>query len=164
MLQITRTIDIDAPIDDVWKKLAKLDDVENFVDSVTKSYYNTEQQEGVGAARTCEVKGFGTLVEEIVDWKDGETFTYTVEGMPKMVKDAQSEWRLEPKNHLQTTVTITSSIDTRYGVLGRFMEKFALEPKLGAALSSAMAQFKRHVERSQPMAPRDIEQLHAHAV
>jgi hypothetical protein len=44
------------------------------------------------------------------------------------------------------------------------MERFALEPKLGATLSGALAQFKRHVERSQPMAPHDIEQLHAHAV
>ena len=87
-MQITRTIDINAPVNDVWKALAKLDDVQNFVDSVTKSYYNSEQKEGVGAARTCEVKGFGTLVEEIVDWKDGETLTYRVEGMPSIVKHA----------------------------------------------------------------------------
>jgi uncharacterized membrane protein len=164
MLQITRTIDIDAPVDAVWKKLAKLDDVENFIDSVTRSEYTTEQKEGVGAARACDVQGFGTLLEEIVDWKDGETLTYTVEGMPRMVKHAQSKWRLDRKNQDQTTITITSSIETRYGALGRIMEKFALEPKLGKALAGALKQFKSHVERSQSPAPRNIEQLHSHAV
>jgi uncharacterized membrane protein len=164
MLQITRTIDIDTPVNDVWKKLAKLDDVENFVDSVTRSVYTTEQKEGVGAARACDVKGLGTLVEEIVDWKEGETFTYTVDGMPKIVKHAQSKWRLKRKNEDQTTVTITSSIETRYGALGRLMEKFALGPKLGTALSGALKQFKEHVERSRSPAPRNIEQLHSRAV
>ena len=164
MLQITRTIDIDAPVDAVWTKLAKLDDVEKFVDSVTRSEYTTERKEGVGAARACDVQGFGTLVEEIVDWKDGETFTYTVEGMPRFVKHAQSNWRLSRKNADQTTVTITSSIETRYGAFGKLMEKFALGPKLGVALSVALKQFKGHVERSQSPAPRNIEQLHAQAV
>lgn len=164
MLQITRTIDINAAVNDVWKKLAKLDEVENFVDSVTRSYYNTEQKEGVGAARTCDVKGFGTIVEEIIDWKEGETFTYTVEGMPQMVKHAQSKWLLERKGRSETTVSVTSSIETRYGVVGRLMERFALEPKLGEALTGALRQFKEHVERSQSAAPLNIEQLHAPAV
>ncbi|MBW2224072.1 MAG: SRPBCC family protein [Deltaproteobacteria bacterium] len=164
MLQITRTIDINAPVHDVWKKLAKLDDVENFVDSVTRSYYNTEQKEGVGAARTCDVKGFGTIVEEIIDWKEGETFTYTVEGMPKMVKHAQSKWLLERKSQSETTLSVTNSIETRYGAFGRLMERFALEPKLSRTIAGALKQFKEHVERSQSPAPRNIEQLHAPAV
>jgi hypothetical protein len=155
---------MDAPVNDVWKKLAKLDDVENFVDSVTRSVYNTEQEEGVGAGRTCDVKGFGTVVEEIIDWKEGETFTYTVEGMPKMVKHAQSKWLLERKSQSETTVSVTSSIETRYGVFGRFMEKVALEPKLSTTLTGALRQFKEHVERSQSPAPRNIEQLHARGV
>ena len=164
MLQITTTIDIDAPVDDVWKKAAKLDDVQNFVDSVTKSYYSSEQKEGVGAERTCEVNGFGTLVEQIVDWKDGETFTYTVEGMPSIVKHAQSTWRLERENDFQTTVHTTISVETRYGVLGKMMETFALKPKMSATISSALAQFKQYVEKSQPEAQRSAAPLRAHAV
>ena len=164
MLQIATTIDIDAPVNDVWKILAKLDDVENFIDAVTRSYYSTDQKEGVGAARTCEVEGFGTLVEEIVDWKDGETLTYAIEGMPKLVKHAESKWVLEAKHPQQTTLTVTSTIETRYGAFGRLMEKIALKPKLGPTLRGVVRQFKDHVERSQSPAPANIEQLHARAV
>ena len=162
MLQITKTIDIDAPVNDVWQKLAKLDDVQNFVDSVTKSYYSSEQKEGVGAERTCEVKGFGTLVEEIVEWKDGETLTYTVAGMPPMVKHAQSNWRLERKSHIQTTVTVTSSMETRYGLFGAFMEKFAMKPRITRILEDALSQFKNYVEQAEAQTEAEAQPVQAH--
>jgi len=164
MLQITRTIDIDAPVEAVWKTLAKLDDVQNLVDSVTRSVYNTDQKEGVGASRTCDVDGFGTVVEEMVEWKDGEAFSFTIEGGPKMLKSALSKWRLERKSESQTTLHITSVVEVRYGAIGRLIGKFVLAPKLRATLSSAVSQVKGHIERSQSPAPRNIEQLPAHAV
>jgi len=161
-MQISRSIDINAPVNDVWQKLAKLDDVQNFVDSVTKSYYNSEQKEGVGAARTCEVKGFGTLVEEIVEWKDGESLTYTVAGMPPMVKHAQSNWRLERKSHFQTTVTVTSSMETRYGVFGAFMERFVMKPRISRLLEDALSQFKSYVEHAEAQNDAEAQPLQAH--
>jgi carbon monoxide dehydrogenase subunit G len=164
MLQITRTIDIDAPVDAVWKTLAKLDDVQNFIDSISRSVYNTDQKEGVGASRTCDVDGFGTVVEEMVEWKEGETFSFTIEGGPTMMKSALSKWRLERKSEFQTTLHVTSTVEVRYGAIGRLMEKFALAPKLRATLTSVVSQVKEHVERSQSPAPRNIEQLHARAV
>lgn len=160
-MQITRTIDINAPVNDVWKALAKLDNVQNFVDSVTKSYYSSEQKEGVGAERTCEVKGFGTLVEEIIEWKDGETLTYTVEGMPRIVKHAQSTWRLERKNHFQTTVSVTSSMETRYGPVGVLMQKFAMKPRITRLLQDALAQFKEFVEQAEPQPAAEAQPLQA---
>lgn len=150
MLEITKTIDIDAPVNDLWRKLAKLDDVQDFVENVTKSYYSSEQKEGVGAERTCEVRGFGTLIEQVIEWKDGETLTYAIEGMPKIVKHAQSTWRLQPKNHVQTTVTVTSSIDTRYGVLGKLMGNLAMKPQLTRVIGGALTSFKQLVEQSEP--------------
>ena len=161
-MQISRSIDINAPVNDVWQKLAKLDDVQNFVDSVTKSYYNSEQKEGVGAARTCEVKGFGTLVEEIVEWKDGESLTYTVAGMPPMVKHAQSNWHLERKSHFQTTVTVTSSMETRYGVFGAFMERFVMKPRITRLLEDALSQFKSYVEHAEAQTDAEAQPLQTH--
>ncbi len=164
MLQITRTIDIDAPVDAVWKTLAKLDDVQRFITSVTRSVYNTAQKEGIGASRTCDVDGFGTVVEEMVEWKDGEGFSFTIEGGPKMIKSAVSKWRLERKSAFQTTLHVTSTIEVRYGALGTLMEKLALGPKLGATLTAVVSQVKEHIERSQSPALPNIQQLHAHAV
>jgi hypothetical protein len=57
-------------------------------------------------------------------------------------------WR--EKDQSQTTLYATTSIETRYGALGSFMERFARKPKLGTSLKGVVRHFKDRVERSQP--------------
>ena len=126
MLHVNATIEIDAPSNEVWRRLAKLDDVQNFVESVTKSYYSSEQTEGVGAERTCEVRGFGTLQERITQWDDGDSLTYAVEGMPKVVRSARSHWSLQAITPEKTRVVVQSTMETNYGIFGSLMAKYVM--------------------------------------
>ena len=162
MLEIKNQIDIDAPTDQVWQALAKLDSVQDWVQSVTKSYYATGQTEGVGAARVCEVQGFGTLNEEVIEWDDGKTLTYAVEGMPKIVKHIQNTWRLEPLGDGRTRASTHVKLETRYGAFGAFMGQFMMRPRMNRLMKSGMASFKAHVEQN-ATAPKPAPQpLHAH--
>ena len=159
MLLIETTIDIDAPADEVWRKLAKLDDVQSWVRSVKKSYYSSDQTEGVGAERTCEVQGFGTLREKIVQWRDGESFAYTAEGMPSVVKHAQNTWRIEPISERQTRVRSRIQMETRYGIIGAMMGKLMMKPQISRLMKEATASFKDFVER-----PTSAAEISAEAV
>lgn len=151
MLEIKRTVDINALVDDVWRTLAKLDDVSTWSRDVTKAHYSSSQERGVGAARVCEVSGLGTLIEQVVHWQEGETLAYEISGMPSIVTSAECSWHVERKNHYQTTLTVTMIIETRLGVIGALMEKFTLAPKLCATLGEAVAQFKYYVETGKPL-------------
>ena len=163
MLQITESIEVNAPPSEVWRHLAKLDDVQHFVASVKRSVYSSERREGVGAARTCEIKGFGKLVETITDWEEGRTLTYEVEGMPAFVKHAQSTWTVEGKNQSQTIVTVRNVMQTRYGFLGKMMEQYAMKPRVTRLLGDAVREFKQHVEQAPaPEAPGALERAREH--
>jgi carbon monoxide dehydrogenase subunit G len=148
MLQINATTEIDAPANEVWRKIAKLDEVQHYVESVTKSYYSSEQTEGVGAERTCEVQGFGTLQEKIVQWDEGESLTYTVDGMPRVIRSAQSHWAVEAITPFKTRISVQSTIETRYGVLGAAMAKYLMKPRMTRLLEGALASFRDFVEHS----------------
>lgn len=161
MLQINTSIEIDAPAIDVWRKLAKLDDVQNWVEGVEKSYYSSEQTEGVGAARTCEVRGFGTLQKKIVQWEDGQSLTYAVEGMPSVVRTAQSAWQVQAITPFQTRVSIQSSVETNYGLFGALMAKTMMKPRMTRLLEGALTSFKDFVEHSQHVAEVRAEPLQA---
>ena len=41
------------------------------------------------------MRGFGTLQEKIVQWEDGQSLTYAVVGMPRIVRSAQSAWQVK---------------------------------------------------------------------
>lgn len=162
MLQINTSIEIDAPANDVWRKLAKLDDVQHWVESVEKSYYSSEQTEGVGAERTCEVRGFGTLQEKIVQWEDGQSLTYAVEGMPSIVRGAQSAWQVQAITPLKTRVSIQSSVETNYGVFGALMAKTMMRPRMTRLLEGGLRSFKDFVEHSQDAPKVRAQPLQAH--
>ena len=161
-MQITEIIEINAPVQTVWEEIAKLDQVQHYVTSVTRSQYSSEARTGIGAQRTCDVQGFGTLVETIVDWRDGERLAYTVDGMPSIIKNAKSEWRVRAKNPSQTTVTVTSTMETRYGVLGSVLERLALEPKVRETIRGAVQEFKAYVENQDLPRTLGVEAIESH--
>lgn len=145
-MQITESITINAPVAKVWEELAKLDQVQNFITSVTRSVYATDQKSGVGAQRTCDITGIGTILETIVDWKEGERLAYTIEGMPAIVKSALSQWSVNPVGTNKTTLTVVSTIETRFGLVGAAMEKLALKPQLSSTLHTIVREFKTYME------------------
>lgn len=162
MLEISTSIDINAPANEVWTKLAKLDDVQDWAESVQKSYYSSEQTEGVGTERTCEVQGLGTLREKVTQWRDGETLTYTAEGMPKIVRHIQNTWRLEALNEQQTRVTSTIELQTRYGVFGALMAKLVMRPQMTRLIKSGISSFKDFVEHSTTTREASVPTVHTH--
>ena len=148
-MEAKRIIDIDAPVENVWSKLSKLTDIQDWSTTVTEAHFHTEKREGLGAGRTCQVKGFGTLVEEVTDWSENETFTLSIEGMPRFVKKASGTWRLEKTGAQTTRATTSISVQAGWGFVGSLMEQFVLGPQMGKALDGIQAEFKHYVERAE---------------
>ena len=61
-MRIERTVEINAPIDQVWSKISNLADIQNWTKAVKESHFHTKIERGIGAGRTCDVPGFCTLV------------------------------------------------------------------------------------------------------
>lgn len=161
MLEINASIEIDASASAVWRKLAKLDDVQHYVENVKKSYYSSELTEGVGAERICEVQGFGTLREKITQWQDGKSFTYAVEGMPSIIRRGRSTWRVEAITPEKARVSISSRLETRYGFVGTLIGRLMMRPQITRLLEEALLSFKDFVEQSAPSEGKAPRPLHA---
>ena len=163
MLTIDSTIEIDAPVHHVWKKLAKLDDVQYWAASVESARYATDQTEGVGAQRVCQVKGLGTLEETITDWADGQTLTYAVKGMPRIVKHVQNTWRLEEITPERTRVFSQIPLQTRYGAAGALFARVMMKPQLSGFMETALEDFRSFVEGSQTQPNPSVRNIEAPA-
>jgi hypothetical protein len=146
MLNIERTITIDAPAHLVWNKISQITDVQDWSSTVNEAHYHTEEQRCVGAGRTCDVVGLGTLVEDVVEWNENESYTVSVKGMPRIVKEARGTWHVQTSGPKTTLVTTKFLVQTRYGFIGALMEKFLLGPNLGKSIEGLQAEFKKHAE------------------
>ncbi len=145
-MHIEQTIEIDAPMDLVWSKISNLADVQNWTEAVDKSYHHTEIERGIGAGRTCDVPGFGTIVENVLEWDEGESFRLSIEGLPFFIKEASAGWRLEELGPNRTRGTAFVDLRTGLWPIGALMERFALGPQFSKTIKSAQREFKTYVE------------------
>jgi hypothetical protein len=158
MLEVSRTIEIDAPLEVVWSRITKLDDVSEWSGDVLEAHYRTDTKRGVGAARLCEVRGVGQLDEEVVEWEEQAKMTLRIKGMPAIVKEALGTWELEKVTANRTRVTTTMSIQTAFGPLGWLVENLALRSKLDRSLSYLQAEFKTFTEESSKTVERPLKE------
>ena len=147
-MQIKRTIEIDAPVEFVWSKISNLTDIQHWSATINEAHYHTDGQRGLGAGRTCDVNGFGTLVENVLEWKENESFRLSLEGLPAFVKEASGGWRLESLGTNRTSATTFIDMQTRYWPVGALIEKLMLGPKFGKTVEGVQGEFKAYVEES----------------
>jgi hypothetical protein len=147
-MHIEHTTVINAPIDLVWSKISNLADVQNWTKAVKESHYHTELTSGVGAGRTCDVPGFGTLIENVLEWEEGKSFRLSLEGLPFFIREASGGWRLEDLGSSRTRATTSIDLKTRFWPIGALMEKFALAPQFNKTIKGAQREFRTYVEGS----------------
>jgi ligand-binding SRPBCC domain-containing protein len=142
---MTTTACIDAPANEVWAVLSRLDAIQLWVRSIEHSHC-PGQSRGVGALRVCELKQ-ATIRETFLEWEEGRSFTYQGEGAP-MMQRAINRWSVEAQGN-RTLVTSSAEVVVKGGVFGRL-----LEPLLGLVFvrlgARSMASLKYLVEHGEP--------------
>ncbi len=88
---------INASKSRVWEILANLETVQDYDSAIVKSFYVSDQREGVGASRQCDLPDGSYVREGVVDWRDGEGYTLTVDedGTQYPVSDQKVDFSLE---------------------------------------------------------------------
>ncbi len=85
--------------------------------------------QGVGAERTCDLRGGITIRERWLAWKEGGSFTYEGLGIP-LVARARNEWTVQPEGD-QTLLLSQAEVILKGGPLRRLLEPiltFQFEP------------------------------------
>lgn len=147
-MHIEHTVEIDAPMELVWSKISNLADIQNWTKAVKESHFHTEKERGIGAGRTCDVPGFGTLVENVLEWDEGKSFRLSLEGLPFFIKEASGGWRLEELSSSRTRGVTFIDLKTKFWPVGTLLERFVLGPQFHKTVKGAQREFKVYVERS----------------
>lgn len=146
-MKVEHKIEIDAPLNLVWEKISRLTDIQNWTRTVNEAHFHTEAERGLGAGRTCDVPGLGTLVENVLEWKERESYTLSLEGLSFFVKNAHGGWRLEKVNDNRTRTTTFINMETGNWPIGALMERFILGPQINKTIKIVQSEFKSYVEQ-----------------
>ncbi len=144
MSRIAAQVRISAPTSHVWPVLADFGGIHRWAPNVVSSHALTEQNAGVGAARHCEVDGFGPVQEYVESWDEGRRYFFRVEGIGPM-KTVRNGFAVEEDGD-STIVTLTINYEVKYGLLGRMMDFFMVRRGFRKAAISLLTGLKHHVE------------------
>jgi hypothetical protein len=77
---------IEAPSDEVWTALARLEDFQLWSQQVVAARCDGPISHGVGAQRRCDLGAGITITERWLSWEDGRSFTYEGVGLPLVAR------------------------------------------------------------------------------
>ena len=147
MIKLFASACIEAPAEIVWARLAKLEDIQLWSGPVLRARCEGAVSQGVGAQRTCELKGHVTIKERWVAWDEGRSFAYQGFGIPLM-KRAANRWSVLPQGE-RSLLTSEAELEIKGGIFWRLLETI-LAPMMQRMAPSALAPFKYFVEHGHP--------------
>ncbi len=146
---IKEEIKINVPKDKVWNVLSDLSGIQNFHPGVKKSYYVTDQKEGIGAARVCELKPMGSIKETAVEWSEGQLMSLTIESLEKAppLKNAYGRIKLE-KDGNDTVASLEMGYELKFGILGGLMNSMMVKPQFQKVVPAMLKGLKNYCEKN----------------
>ncbi len=121
MASFETEIEIDAPVEEVWRALADIGDIYRWNPGVVKSHATTDKVTGIGAGRHCDLGGKNYLDEEVVEWENQKQLTMRIIGTNMPFKTADIRFVLRADNERSTVVSVSPEYTLKFGVLGKIM-------------------------------------------
>jgi len=108
MATVERALLVTHGVDEVWSVLAAFGDISSWAPNVDHSCVISDQTDGIGAIRRIQ-SSRATVLETVVEWDEGEGLSYSIGGLPPVVRSVTNTWSIEP-NEAGTTVRLTTEI------------------------------------------------------
>ena len=118
---VKKSIIIKTPKQKVWKKISNIIGLPTWLVNVKKTIFLSKKKRGIGAIREITFDDGNTIEEHVVDWKDGEYFTYiATEGLPLRAYVATIS--IKPKSKNLCLLTWQSYINSKKMTEKQFMK------------------------------------------
>ena len=141
---VKRTIIINAPKDKVWKKISNIAGLPTWVIDVKKTTYLSKKKTNVGAIRKITFNDGNTIEEHVVDWKNGEYFTYiATEGLP--LRAYVATLIIKPKSKDTSILTWQSYFNSKKMTKKEFLD---FQKTLGQFYESSLKNLKKRLEKN----------------
>ena len=149
MTQINYSVTINAQNSKVWDMIADLGYIQNWNPGVTKSYYNTEKVNGVGAGRICELAPMGKIEEIATHWEEGKSLTLEIAPVEKVppFKNCTAEITLNELSNDKQEVHFEMKYEMGLGLIGKAMNSMMVKKNFITGVSGLMEGLKVHVEQ-----------------
>jgi len=153
--EVSATVDIDLPRDQVWNKLRDISLAHHYVPGIVRTEIVTGQSEGVGASRYVYRGAKSYIQETVEEWQEGEGFLIRLHRGDRNAppfRSASFRYHLEDAGPAATRFTATMNYALPWGAFGTWLEK-RLAGFVQSTVADVAVSMKLYHETGEPTTP-----------
>ncbi len=136
--EIKKILKVNVPINKIWEVLEDFSSVERYASTIKTSPIVGDKLSGLGTKRLCTFYDGTSLVEEIVDYQEGEGFRMKLSDFSYPLKYMNAEMRVKEIDSKITELSISSDFVVKGGPFGWLMGFFIMRPMMKGVLEKQM--------------------------
>ena len=145
MTVLENSIRIQAPPEQVWLALGKLDALDQYDPGVKKSEVLAGPATGIGASRQCELTPGGWFRERVTEWQPHETIAFELFECTLPIRRLKHSYTLIADGGA-TVVHQRMEYELKFGPVGKLMDAMMVRKKWDAGIKGFFAGLKHYVE------------------
>jgi ligand-binding SRPBCC domain-containing protein len=146
MTLLKNTIHIDAPPERVWAALSRLDALHEFDPGIERSELRSNEAEGMGASRHCDLRGGGWFRDRVTVWQPDREIEFELQECSLPVRRLRHHYTLTPERN-GTRVDQQQEYDLKYGFFGGLLDVLVVRRKWDAGIKRFFVGLKTYVEK-----------------
>jgi len=145
MTKLTTKRTINAPASQVWAVISDYQNAHAFHPLLESVEQISEAERGVGATRQCNLYNNSSVVEEVIAWEEGRSFTVQTNEQPifGVTNGTMSVRSIDAHN---SEVTVVTAYTPKWGIVGRLFDFLLLRMVVNNAVGRVLKGLQHHVE------------------
>lgn len=142
---VETTLRVNAPAQKVWQTLADFSSVQRFSSKVESSPIIGETSGGLGTKRKCTFYDKSTVVEEIVEYHEGESFRIELSEYSLPLKSMTAQMKVTPVDDNSSEVSFGMDYVVKFGPAGWLMGQLMMKPMMRGVTKDVLRGLAFHV-------------------
>lgn len=144
MIKAKSTKIIYVPANRIWEIISDFGNIQNSNPVVEKSSMLSESNKSIGATRRCEFYDKTSVVEKVIDWKEGSHYTVELSETDMPLKNATATMSVKEINHNSSEISLEMNYTVKYGVVGSFMGILMMRPMMKKLFHKVLTSLEIH--------------------
>ncbi len=150
MIHYERTLDIDAKPEAVWAVISRFMHIDEFAPQIKSVDALTDGEDGVGSKRRCNFDNGTSVVEEVTQWEEKQSYRVRLSEMTAMpLNEMHAELSVEPLDSARTRVTWGMDYSVKYGPFGWLLGQTMMKLMMGKVLDGNLEGLADKVQSNQ---------------
>jgi hypothetical protein len=145
-LYVEQKIDVNVPVSQIWDVLKDFSSIQNFSATVDKSPLLQGPTSGLGTRRKCYFYDNTSVVEEIVDYQEGQGFRFIASEFSLPLKSLEGWMGVTSIDEQRSRLTMSLNFEPKFGFLGVLMGNLMMKPMMNKMLTKILKGLVYHAK------------------